>query len=182
MRRFQPAASGKISVSIRRDTADKTAMIGDQDALRSEIGRGLAEAGLDPTAVSRALGRSKDYVGDFLRGRKATLGYAEIGRIREMIRNAPNERSGAPPSNRSGSRDTTCIHIDLAAFREAVFSTLRTSGVSPVLARSRIDDLLSDLRELSEAHFPPPSAATLRIETGSADQASVGPSEPQTGT
>lgn len=74
-------------------------MADDNEDLKREIEEGLAKTGWDPSVVStQMLSRSKDYLGDFLRGRKRTMGHAELIRFRKLVENEIARMPPLPPS------------------------------------------------------------------------------------
>jgi SOS-response transcriptional repressor LexA len=69
------------------------------EAERQALQKALENAGLRPAAVSEAIGRKKDYIGDYLRGKKDSLKADELSKIKSLIdrasRSLPIKDAGA---------------------------------------------------------------------------------------
>ena len=60
-------------------------MIDPNEKLRAEIQDGLSRTGIDAASLSREIGRSKDYIREFLSGRKRSIAQDAALKIREIL-------------------------------------------------------------------------------------------------
>lgn len=69
--------------------AENSAMVDETELLRSRIASAIQGAGMDPTEAARKIGRAKDYIRDFLDGRKDSIKAADLARLEVELSLAP---------------------------------------------------------------------------------------------
>jgi len=115
------------------------------DKLRENLRRDIEAAGLTPAQVSRAIGRSKDYVRDYLTRRKDDISRTDWAKISEVLakeRDAPRSAS-RPPSNAGATVDQADVLIVLEAL-------LRRSGMNDNAANEAAAEFLEALLDRQE--------------------------------
>ncbi len=88
-------------------------MSDENNSLRAEIADGLARTGIDAASLSRDIGRSKDYVREFLSGRKRSIAADAAEQIRSIL-----SQGKAPPQPTTPSARELRAPVDILGPRD----------------------------------------------------------------
>ena len=83
------------------------------ERLRAEIQEGLSRTGVDAASLSREIGRSKDYVREFLSGRKRSIAQDAALQIREILSRGAVREERAPQTGMYRAPPQFMNHQDL---------------------------------------------------------------------
>lgn len=144
-RRFPTWSIGDFRLASDLSASDNSDMLADLDKTREHVRQALAEAGVDPVPLAVELGKGRDYITDFLKGRKQKLPTEVLAAIAERAGYASAEHLRRGQKSESVDRAATFVSLKAQeARRHALASPV--SVVPPIKDIARRIPVVGDVQ------------------------------------